>query len=246
MTTIGDKIKAFEEIGKAPNCTSCGKELDNSDEGGAWISADYWDCDCESDYIHQKTEMACKVCWGREIEDGLPDSHVAEVALKVERPLCRDCQKLPSGLTSLVQAAGTTGEAERDMKAFLLAKLSEEDYAQAMRLVHRFRVLGLNLHEAILTVNHVQIPDELQIADPEKFYDLTIDRFVAVEDPTSGVVRNMDSSGEIERQRSAASDDQRDIFDHEPEDAEGDFFDHEPEDDSDDKFDHEPEDDSGR
>ena len=219
MTTIGEKIKEFEAIGKAPNCVTCGNELENSGEcGGAWLTTDYWDCDCAENYIHPKTEMACKVCGGVEPEDAMPDSHVAEVAMLIKHPQCKACQKLPSGLIALVEAAGETGAAERDMKAFLLARLSEDDYAVAMRLVHRFRIHCLNVREYILLDDGVHIPVEHRIADPEKLVDLTVDRFLTVADPVGGNVRGPGFSEDIERQRDVALDSPHELFEQDPED----------------------------
>lgn len=37
----------------------------------------YWDCECEYDYIHPKTEVKCKKCGYSQEE--CPDSRVAEV-----------------------------------------------------------------------------------------------------------------------------------------------------------------------
>lgn len=41
------------------------------------LTPDYWDCECEQDYIHIATVSHCTVC-GVRSEDG-PDSHVSEV-----------------------------------------------------------------------------------------------------------------------------------------------------------------------
>lgn len=177
--TIGDRIEEIKAEGKAPDCVSCGNKLENSDVGGAWLTIDYWDCDCGENYIHEKVEMSCKVCGDAELRDGLPDSHVAEVAVQVERPKCRGCQKLPVGLSGLVETAGDTGAAEMDMKKFLLARLSIDDYTEAMRLVHRFRIHNLDLRDGILEhVSGVRIPTEYRIADPEKLIDLTENTFL--------------------------------------------------------------------
>lgn len=40
----------------------------------------YWDCDCENNYIHKKTDMTyCEICDAEEKDS--PDSHLTEVIL---------------------------------------------------------------------------------------------------------------------------------------------------------------------
>lgn len=81
-----------EEGENAPDCSECETEIPNTDSGGTWLTEAYWDCECEKDYIHPKTEKSCGDCGMDELEDGMPDSHVHEVAKYVDRPLCPDCQ----------------------------------------------------------------------------------------------------------------------------------------------------------
>ena len=81
-----------EEGENAPDCSKCETEIPNTDSGGTWLTEAYWDCECEKDYIHPKTEKSCGDCGMDELEDGMPDSHVHEVAKYVDRPLCPDCQ----------------------------------------------------------------------------------------------------------------------------------------------------------
>jgi hypothetical protein len=41
----------------------------------------YWDCNCDHDYIHPKTEVVCKVCGANYLDTphDYPDSMVDEV-----------------------------------------------------------------------------------------------------------------------------------------------------------------------
>lgn len=41
------------------------------------LTPDYWDCECESDFIHRKEELFCKVC--RKFAEEQPESRVNEV-----------------------------------------------------------------------------------------------------------------------------------------------------------------------
>ena len=45
--------------------------------GGIMLALDYWDCECEDDYIHPNSVKACGVC-GSEQEDQ-PSSRADEV-----------------------------------------------------------------------------------------------------------------------------------------------------------------------
>lgn len=45
---------------------------------------DYWDCECETQYIHKKTDSnECKEC--STTDEYQPDSHVGEVDLLIPR-----------------------------------------------------------------------------------------------------------------------------------------------------------------
>ena len=93
MTNIERPDSERPDIGRAPDCARCGNEIDNSKHSGTWLTADYWDCECEKDYIHPKTQDSCARCGMAEIKDCMPDSHVAEVAKYIARSLCADCQR---------------------------------------------------------------------------------------------------------------------------------------------------------
>jgi superfamily II helicase len=41
------------------------------------LTPDFWDCECESNFIHRKTESFCKVC--QRLAEEQPDSRVNEV-----------------------------------------------------------------------------------------------------------------------------------------------------------------------
>ncbi len=41
------------------------------------LTFDYWDCECEDNYIHNKEELTCLVC--KTVSDEQPDSRVNEV-----------------------------------------------------------------------------------------------------------------------------------------------------------------------
>lgn len=47
---------------------------------GAETTEKYWDCECEKDFIHPKTQAVCPVC-GEAAEDQ-PDSRINEVLLR--------------------------------------------------------------------------------------------------------------------------------------------------------------------
>lgn len=51
------------------------------DLGDLVLNFDYWDCECERDYIHPLSQKVCKVC-GTLQEDG-PSSHENEVLQQV-------------------------------------------------------------------------------------------------------------------------------------------------------------------
>ena len=157
-----------QEITKAPDCVTCGREIENSHFGPPWLTMDYWDCECEQNYIHPKTEAGCSVCGMNELEDGMPDSHVLEVIKHVQRPQCRECQKLPSGLDALMETVSETEGADREMKEFLRSRLSAEDYGQARNLIHRYRVLCQLLRErCLLDAHDVKISPEYRMDQPK-------------------------------------------------------------------------------
>ena len=47
------------------------------DCGGVCTTDKYWDCECDNDYIHPKSQHRCEKC-GASSEEG-PDAHVLEV-----------------------------------------------------------------------------------------------------------------------------------------------------------------------
>ena len=49
--------------------------------GDITLNLDYWDCECERDYIHPLTQTVCSAC-GFSQEDG-PSSHENEVQAQV-------------------------------------------------------------------------------------------------------------------------------------------------------------------
>jgi hypothetical protein len=46
--------------------------------GDLTLACDYWDCDCEENYIHPMTEKHCPLCGSD--EDDMPNSMANEVA----------------------------------------------------------------------------------------------------------------------------------------------------------------------
>ncbi len=75
-----------------PGCTTCGREIATEPIGEIVLSADYWDCDCLSDFIHPKSLKSCGRC-GADLErDIMPDSRLSEIEQLVAGPRCRDCQ----------------------------------------------------------------------------------------------------------------------------------------------------------
>ncbi len=40
---------------------------------------DYWDCECDDDYIQYRSEKRCYKCGCQRFRDGRPDSTIAEV-----------------------------------------------------------------------------------------------------------------------------------------------------------------------
>ena len=41
------------------------------------LSSEYWDCECDEQYIHHNSVAECRVCWAR--RDEMPDSRQSEV-----------------------------------------------------------------------------------------------------------------------------------------------------------------------
>ena len=76
----------------APVCGVCGNPIHESTHTSTSTTEDYWDCECETDYIHPKTESSCPRCGVNEREDRMPDSHIVEVVKYMENILCRSCQ----------------------------------------------------------------------------------------------------------------------------------------------------------
>ena len=206
-----------QETTRPPDCVTCGRELENSDIGGAWLTEDYWDCECDEKYIHGKTEASCSRCGMNELEDGMPDSHVLEVIKYIHRPQCRECQRLPSGLRALMETAGVTGAAEREMRAFLLARLSGEDYADAVKLIHVYRRMCLRVRDLILLENGSKIPPEHRMtyrrAAASDTETMLSSAFVAPSRDAAGP----DFAGEIEAQRDAAMEGPSEWFDQDAE-----------------------------
>ena len=75
-----------------PSCTACGRDIATEIIGETVLSADYWDCDCLSDFIHPKSLKSCGRC-GADLElHIMPDSRLNEIEQLVAGPRCRDCQ----------------------------------------------------------------------------------------------------------------------------------------------------------
>ncbi len=45
--------------------------------GDIELTDEYWDCECENDYIHLRSEETCPVC--KALQEDQPSSHVSEV-----------------------------------------------------------------------------------------------------------------------------------------------------------------------
>lgn len=45
--------------------------------GNIQLAPDYWDCECEENYIHKKRESTCPLC--KTMSDDQPDSRVDEM-----------------------------------------------------------------------------------------------------------------------------------------------------------------------
>ena len=45
--------------------------------GGVRTTDKYWDCECDNNYIHPKSQFRCDICGAT--SDACPDSHVVEV-----------------------------------------------------------------------------------------------------------------------------------------------------------------------
>ena len=53
------------------------------DIGNGLTTPDYWDCECEENYIHPKAYTGCILC--RMTHDECPDSRIIEVQAMLER-----------------------------------------------------------------------------------------------------------------------------------------------------------------
>jgi len=51
--------------------------------GNITLASDYWDCACETEYIHHKSETKCSKCGQHEYD--CPDSRLEEVKVYLER-----------------------------------------------------------------------------------------------------------------------------------------------------------------
>ena len=56
--------------------------------GGVSTTNKYWDCECDNDYIHPKSQHRCEKCGANSEES--PDAH----ALEVMRELCVSIEDL--------------------------------------------------------------------------------------------------------------------------------------------------------
>ena len=54
-------------------------EINNDGE----TTPEYWDCECEKDYVHSKTDPICDVCGT--LSDNQPDSRLYEIPQPVKR-----------------------------------------------------------------------------------------------------------------------------------------------------------------
>ncbi len=50
--------------------------------GNIQLTPDYWDCECQHNYIHKKDEITCRIC--NAFLENQPDSRVDEVK-QIER-----------------------------------------------------------------------------------------------------------------------------------------------------------------
>ena len=71
-------------------CQRCDNEIP-SEFASVHTTSAYWDCSCQGNYIHPKTHQACVVCGN--VEEEMPDSHVAEVIIHIASPMCVECQR---------------------------------------------------------------------------------------------------------------------------------------------------------
>lgn len=46
-------------------------------ERGDTLTTQFWDCECESDYIHPKNQLKCRKC--DVLAEDQPDSHINEI-----------------------------------------------------------------------------------------------------------------------------------------------------------------------
>lgn len=61
------------------------EEIENSENSGVVKTTEkYWDCECEDNFVHPKTQKTCPICGTN--SDEQPDSRVDEV-LKFGFPL---------------------------------------------------------------------------------------------------------------------------------------------------------------
>jgi len=64
-------------FGNSFNCEPMGTNPGKHIEIAPILNPNFWDCECESDYIHAKTQKSCKFCGA--IRDEQPDSRQAEI-----------------------------------------------------------------------------------------------------------------------------------------------------------------------
>jgi len=59
------------------------QEVIGNGKEGEETTEDYWDCECEDDRVHSKTEIGLCLRGCRAAEEGSPQSRKAEVILKI-------------------------------------------------------------------------------------------------------------------------------------------------------------------
>ena len=64
-------------FGNSFNCEPMGTNPGKHIEIAPILNPNFWDCECESNYIHAKTQKSCKFCGA--IRDEQPDSRQAEI-----------------------------------------------------------------------------------------------------------------------------------------------------------------------